>query len=152
MWFFFGKEGTLRPLALCWDRFREDILSDERTAREFGLVIFSLYSALTSQHYLLASRTPGLLRSAEQSVLSDIVVFCGLLNTIPLDRLFDVLDEFLQRYSELVGKQTGAGGQALCWRDWAARYWWIPVTSVVFFTAAFLRWRYEKLYSRPSQA
>lgn len=146
---FLGKNGDLGSLSLYWDRFGGDILSEERSIREFGLVLFSLYSALTSQQYLLSARGPDLLRKPDQSVLSDVVAFCGLLNTVPLERLFEVLDEFLRRYSELVSQQTGGGAQNLSWRDWMGHYWWIPVTSIVFFTAAFLRWRYERLYSRP---
>lgn len=155
--------GDLSMLADHWADNGWRILTDEHAIREFGLLLFSVYAVLLEHahdHYMnMSVYVPFVRLQAPQPVhgdfiwlsrlaVEDIVLLCAKLDTIPLARLFSLLDEILERYQKLMAEETAEGAK-LSWRDWVGEYWWVPLTSICVAVWTYLRWKYNPQLHKP---
>jgi len=110
------RDGTGAPLRALWQACSSICTDNESFVREFSLLIFVLYDALIRSATLLAPKPT---RAQNQGLAGGFVPAFRMtipwlsmislmmkLNKIPIDKLFDVLDECLRYYTEIVTEYT----------------------------------------------
>lgn len=120
--------GCLRSF---WKTHQEQVLSYETPCREFVFLLVALY------HNLACAKTASL-RGIPWLSLAALYM---RLQAIPLNKLFDILDECLSYYQSILNDYGTPHQPAASLTDWFIDYWWLPTLMVGMATVTFVRWR-----------
>lgn len=113
-----------------WTEHQEQILTRELSCREFIFLLIALY------HNLACTKTASL-RGIPWLSLAALYM---RLQAIPLNKLFDILDECLSYYQAILNDYGTPAEPAPSLSDWLIDYWWLPAFMVGMTVAAFARW------------
>lgn len=128
-----NKLQTLAPLAVLWESQVSHLTLDENTTREFSFLLFMVYHGL---FYQCSVENIRYYRSVPWLNLISLYL---KLRAIPLTKLFDLLDECLDRYQEILN-EYGGGGKEDSFLDWLEEYWWLPAMMGGMAFITFVRW------------
>ncbi|MCL5436462.1 MAG: hypothetical protein M1549_01120 [Candidatus Dependentiae bacterium] len=139
--------GVLRDF---WAVHGDELLSDERLFREFVLLLIALYHNLIPVTRPFARCSPVRCGSGGCAAFGgspargipwlSLVAIYMRLSAIPLDKLFDVLDECYRYYKAILDEYATMQDGHASLADWWAEYWWLPVLFVGMGLTAFIRW------------
>lgn len=124
------RDGTI-CLRDFWKTEQEQVLSHETTCREFVFLLIALY------HNLACSKTASL-RGIPWLSLAALYM---RLQAIPLNKLFDILDECLSYYQSIINDYGTPHQPPASLTDWILDYWWLPTLMAGMAIATFVRWK-----------
>jgi len=116
------------PLLKAWQKIQHSPEVSTALIGQYALIL------LLSYHVSLGCYT----QQNRLAWLSLISLYTQL-NMIPLDRLFDALDECYQQYKAIIENLPGEEEESLS--SWLQNYWWAPATIFIFTLYSFLRWK-----------
>ncbi|HBY06147.1 MAG: hypothetical protein UV38_C0002G0095 [candidate division TM6 bacterium GW2011_GWE2_42_60] len=123
--------GSLEPLRLLWQGRQKELLSDEVVLREFSILLAMVYENL-----LMTTMVRDQARDLPWFSLMSLYF---KLNAIPLAKLFDIIDECLERYKAIFEDySTHDPRQSLSY--WIAENWWLPAMVGAMMVVSFVRW------------
>ncbi len=122
-------KGSLAPLMWTWRKHRDIILNDALALREFSVLLIMVYQNLIF-HVDKRRDIPWF----------GLISLYMKLNAIPLQKLFDILEECLIRY-QIIFEDYSSGSlfhDSLI--EWFQENWWLPTAVFTMATVAFFRW------------
>jgi len=125
------EQGSLEPLKILWNEQQKELLSDETVLRELSILLAMIYENL-------------LMTTLARDQTRDLPWFSLMtlyfkLNAIPLAKLFDIIDECLERYKAIFEDySTYDPRQSLSY--WIVENWWLPAMIGAMAIVSFARW------------
>ncbi|HBL98697.1 TPA: hypothetical protein DDZ86_03585 [Candidatus Dependentiae bacterium] len=122
-------KGNLDFLAWTWHEHRATILDDLEALREFSMLLIMVYQNLVL-HVGHSRAIPWF----------GLVSLFMKLNSMPLNKLFDILEECLIRYQMIFEDYSSEPLTIETAEEWIQENWWLPTMAVGMSIVAFIRW------------
>ena len=119
------KQQSFKPLREVCQKLQE--CNDEQVTREFSILLIVSYVMVLRQT-----------STRDIATFLSIISLYAQLNSLPLEKLFDILEECWLQYQAILA--TFPKGDDELWSSWLQNYWWLPVVVVSFTAVQFLRW------------
>lgn len=123
-------QGGASHLRDFWKREGEYVLNTDVLCREFIFLLVALY------HNLACSRT----RSLRGIPWLSLAALYMRINAIPLNKLFDILDECLAHYQSLLQEYSVQTESTETLAEWFTENWWLPAIMLGMAAATLVRW------------
>lgn len=122
-------KGSLDPLMWTWRKHRDTILNDTFALREFTVLLVMVYQNLILH-----------VDGRRDIPWFGLISLYMKLNAIPLQKLFDVLEECLVRYQIIFEDYSNGSLFHDSLIEWFQENWWLPTAIFTMATVSFLRW------------
>lgn len=125
---------SLAPLVTLWLTHKKDLVVDDVGLRELSILIVMIYESL----FLGLKKPISLSRISRDLPWFSLVTLYFRLSTIPLAKLFDIIDECLERYKSIFEDYSTDFNQNII--SWMVENWWLSAMVGVMAVVSFARW------------